>query len=308
MLRRIVYALALAALAAVALAGAVFGEPAPYKRQQGYPKDHPAFRQGHPVVVVKEVVFLDAVDTVIDLNAKDVWVFTGPVRLYKGAPVGTYGDGSEARVGGDVDPAEEVRKRDATKADLKAGGADVLAASIKASCASCHQEGGKTRGGVALLDRAGKLGAKVNWKDVLDDVAPAKGDARMPPADSGKPALSKEAVEVVRLLAAGKSPPPPTEKKEAKAEPKAKEKAEPAGEVNAMLVAVVERSCLKCHGGDKTEAGLSFAEPLEVTAEQWRKAYRKVVKGEMPKGGAALSDEEAELFLDEALSAAGRRR
>ena len=263
-----------------------------------------------PLAVRKEIVILEAVDTVIDLNAKDVFIFNGPTPVYSGTFAGVLGDGREARLvpvspvvppaKGDPDVVSPPDAEDRTvKEPLRKDGGKVateqgLIASLKVSCASCHQEGVKTSGGMAVLDKGGGL-AKVDWRLVLPEVTPNKGGAaRMPLASSGKPALPDDALEAIKVLASGKrlaSSLPPRDELKAPAT------------VPERLARVVASSCLKCHGADK-KGGVSFAELDKVTPTLWAKAYRKVLRGEMPKNGTPLSDEDADLFLDQALSSA----
>jgi len=265
-----------------------------------------------PLAVRKEIVILEAVDTVIDLNAKDVFIFNGPVPVYNGQFVGVLGDGREARIvpvspvvppaKGDPDVVSppdakddktvvEPLTKDGGKVATEAG----LIASLKVSCASCHQEGVKSSGGVSVLDKAGGL-AKVDWRLVLPEVTPNKGGvARMPLASSGKPALPADALEAIKVLASGKrlaSSPPP------------REELRKGGAIPERLSRVLSASCVKCHGGAESKGGLTFKDVDKVTPTQWAKAYRKVLKGEMPKNGTPLSDEDADLFLDQALSSA----
>lgn len=266
-----------------------------------------------PFAVRKDIVILEAVDTVIDLNAKDVFIFNGSVPFYNGQFAGVLGDGREARIvpvapsnpvtppaKGDPDVVSPPDAEDRTvKEPLRKGEAKVateagLIASLKLSCASCHQEGVKSSGGVSVLDKAGAL-AKIDWRLVLPEVTPNKGGvARMPLSSSGKPALPADALEAIKVLASGKSlassSPPRDEIK--------------AGPIPERLSRVLTASCAKCHGGAESRGGLTFKDIGKVTPTQWAKAYRKVLKGEMPKGGTPLSDEDADLFLDQALSSA----
>jgi mono/diheme cytochrome c family protein len=324
MLARFLAIVLLGTLAVVAIAAPCIGGGTVRSYQQPYVQSYtyrPATVVAQPTYVAptvvvkplfhrKEIVILEAVDTVIDLNAKDVFIFNGPVPAYNGQFAGVLGDGREARVvpvspvtppaKGDPDvvspPDAEDRtvKEPLTKGDGKVATEAGLIASLKVSCASCHQEGVKSSGGISVLNKDGGL-AKVDWRLVLPEVTPNKGGvARMPLASSGKPALPADALEAIKVLASGRklasSSPPREEIK--------------AGLINERLSRVLAASCAKCHGGAESRGGLTFKDLDKVTPTQWAKAYRKVLKGEMPKGGTPLSDEDADLFLDQALSSA----
>jgi hypothetical protein len=62
---------------------------------------------------------------------------------------------------------------------------------------------------------------------------------------------------------------------------------------------VISTSCFRCHGGEKTDAGLDFKLAASFDAPKWRKIVRAVVGGAMPKGASPLSDEQLALFEDQ---------
>lgn len=63
------------------------------------------------------------------------------------------------------------------------------------------------------------------------------------------------------------------------------------------LVKLVETNCLKCHSGATAAKGLSL-DNLDVLPEVTRlKCYMLCNTGDMPKGGAAISDEDMKEFL-----------
>lgn len=74
-----------------------------------------------------------------------------------------------------------------------------------------------------------------------------------------------------------------------------------------QLAAVVSQKCYSCHGGDQGVAGgIDFRSQL--TAEDWKRIRKSVVKGTMPKGGQPLADPEIDLFeaeYDRARKASG---
>ncbi len=187
------------------------------------------FCSGEPVrkPVQKEIVFADALFTVFDPHAKDVFVFVGAITPRQpGQVVGIDRDGKEVRIvvvqGGaspptnqtppisTVPPAPTLKtptpKIDATKGEPIVAQPKIESppkqvsqtaprfASLKASCAECHTRGVKERGGFVLFDQSGALFENVEWKDVLAEIE----SGRMPPADSKKPKVSTADVEAVR--------------------------------------------------------------------------------------------------------------
>jgi mono/diheme cytochrome c family protein len=70
-------------------------------------------------------------------------------------------------------------------------------ASLRAACASCHTQGGKTSGGFALFGAQGTPLAGVDWKGVYEEIE----GGRMPPPTSGKPAVSADDLAELKRLA-----------------------------------------------------------------------------------------------------------
>lgn len=77
----------------------------------------------------------------------------------------------------------------------------------------------------------------------------------------------------------------------------------PAG-VPAGLQAVVERSCIKCHAGSGANGknGIGLDDLAAVPRVDRLESFVRVNKGDMPKGGKPLTDEETALFEEWASS------
>ena len=67
--------------------------------------------------------------------------------------------------------------------------------------------------------------------------------------------------------------------------------------------ALLTRSCVKCHGGDKPKAGLSFENADSIGALVRWKSYNAALTGEMPQGSGPLGDEEVDLLREWAATA-----
>lgn len=78
------------------------------------------------------------------------------------------------------------------------------------------------------------------------------------------------------------------------------------GAVSAALAKVIEGRCLKCHADTKNGINLSAANLPNLSRAEWLECSLRVSidgEGTMPKGGPALSGEEASLFASQALAA-----
>lgn len=63
--------------------------------------------------------------------------------------------------------------------------------------------------------------------------------------------------------------------------------------------AIIESRCVKCHSGANAKGGLDLTQAL--SCEQKLATIRKVINGEMPKGGPPLTPEEIGDFMQEIL-------
>ncbi len=71
------------------------------------------------------------------------------------------------------------------------------------------------------------------------------------------------------------------------------------GGADPRLVAVLQASCVRCHGGAQgTKGGVNLTNPNNLPAAVRLESYRQVRKGTMPKSAAPLRPEEIELFVD----------
>lgn len=72
----------------------------------------------------------------------------------------------------------------------------------------------------------------------------------------------------------------------------------PSTGINPRLTNMVSTSCIRCHGGGQTKGGLDLkdlaSKPLSVRLD----SYKRVLKGDMPRGGPRLSDQDTELFFE----------
>lgn len=72
------------------------------------------------------------------------------------------------------------------------------------------------------------------------------------------------------------------------------------------LLAVVNKSCARCHSDGKASGGLVLVRNNQLaplTEGQWWKAFAQVSIGEMPQGGKPLADDETVLFYQAAKAA-----
>jgi hypothetical protein len=69
-------------------------------------------------------------------------------------------------------------------------------------------------------------------------------------------------------------------------------------EPDARLAKVVGDSCIRCHSGAKLGGGLDLSNLASIPELQRYKISAWVLDGTMPKGGEALPDADAKLFLD----------
>jgi mono/diheme cytochrome c family protein len=62
------------------------------------------------------------------------------------------------------------------------------------------------------------------------------------------------------------------------------------------LAQLIGTSCFACHGGNKTDGGIDFKLAASFDDKTWKRVYRAVLSGSMPKGGTPLTDEQTDLF------------
>lgn len=192
----------------------------PYRAR--YAPVTPAYRQPASYqsgTVAREFVILEALDTIFDLNAKDIFVWTEPPRVVTTAPVGVRGDGTEARLplysavparerpvpagtgkgGHESAVNKDVLKEALAEEPAPRGAEEVKLASLKISCASCHTTDVKVRGGFRLFKKDGSFEEPVDWALVSGRINDASDP--MPPADAKAPPVSPVDKKDVAILA-----------------------------------------------------------------------------------------------------------
>jgi hypothetical protein len=66
-----------------------------------------------------------------------------------------------------------------------------------------------------------------------------------------------------------------------------------------QLSQLIATSCLRCHGGEKTEKGLDFKQAGTFDDDTWLACVAQVATGAMPRGGTPLKKDEVGLFKAE---------
>lgn len=151
-----------------------------------------------------KIVIADAVFTVFDLDAKDVFIFTGPAPVAVGQVIGLRADGSEFRIlpTPPPQPAAPATAKGETGPRPKIETPNLP--SLAPACASCHSEGGKVRGSFTLFGTDGKIKPGVDWKLVRDVISKSKdAPGRMPPPEENKPDVTAADKATVKRLADG---------------------------------------------------------------------------------------------------------
>lgn len=196
---------------ALLLAGVCLASPCGYTCKPAAKTYAPAKTYGRTASYYPtEIVVADAAFLVFDYAAKDVFYFLGPPpAVQPGLTLGVAANGTEVR-GVPVAPAPQAvqnAQEDALSDDrplVGYGRREAVAprlASLVAGCAGCHTAP-KVKGGFTLFAASGGFAAGVDWKAVRDAIVPDRaGRVRMPPASSGKLAVTVADREEVRRLA-----------------------------------------------------------------------------------------------------------
>ncbi len=126
---------------------------------------------------------------------------------------------------------------------------------------------------------AGQPGTTVGQQPPLTQGSPVMPQADAPPPDPN----------------AGQQPLPPVQQPD----PQVNRQGAGGAGADPRLVAVLQSSCVRCHGGAQGVKGnLNLTNPGAVPVQVRLDAYRQVKKGTMPKSAAPLSAEQHELFLE----------